>query len=302
MLAPKVSESTMQAGFWTTAHGAILVSWMQKLYGWSFENIYFYVQQKLFFKTEVLQTQYEHAATLPTLPSITDDDEQGVTILLKDCTESILYIIRERKDREGIGHKIYNRLGEFVAQSYRGDLVPNQINFFDDENTPIAFAQSPYITDDVLSPHPPDVRKPGGLMPWEVRFVPEFKSNSSMTISQNRWVITASVQMRAIRDAARGEDGRIERPWFFKWFLLLTALFAMLVCALSCTLFMWIYRLVYPERLDFIENPFLREPNWYGSLPSCKRTGAALPGLMMIPAATQQPNISKPQDPALTIL
>lgn len=221
MLAPKVTNFFKKFGYWESPDSATFLSWNQYSFAWDDTTAYFEVDSKLFFKSEaVLYVDEEHLGMR--LP----DDINGEfhVVALRDCDGAMLYVLRAHATMHDL-YEIYNRWGQLVASSSNGKHFPDQMQFHDENNTPIAVTQSPIVTVEDLEEHiaAAPVEPLGTPEPWEINFVgAQYGSNSSLALSQNRWVIAAAVQDRAIRDAMR------EAPSYGHYLFLFT------VCAVVC--------------------------------------------------------------------
>lgn len=262
----KVAEHTALKGDWENDSGAQFVEWVQDQFAWQFESVYFYTGSKLFMKTEVIQNEEVQLPSVK-LKNAQENAKHVFTIALKDCNDVLMYVLREKRSPP-YTYEIYNRDDQLVAYSEFGSLHVDKMYWFDHLHKPIAVSQSPRLVENVYRVID-DRADPyfGNVPTWEVRFLKGYDPTAIVTIEQNRWVIAAAIQERAIRSAARGPDGRPKPPEAFPWFVGLTIFaFAVGVGAIAYC-FYWIFRLVYPKSYKEVENKFLKpDKGVYGEL------------------------------------
>lgn len=272
-LITKTSGDFAVTGAWTTMDGATLVDWKQILFGWDHESTYFYVGWKLLFKAVVIPQNVEETLGM-TFPDVVGDTVN--TIAIRDCNDVLLYVFREW-GAYSAHWEIFNHFGQFVAGSDRGRIYPSMMVFFDDKGNTIAYTQSPMITSDTsgaTNDHPSENGDGHDIKEYQIRFVDGDGSTSSLTLSQTRWVITAVVQLRAIRDSTRMGDGQLRTPIGHNVFIVCLLAVCCIALALGVSIFVGAYRLVYPSKKTPIENPFLMHQHIVSSSKGCESYGA----------------------------
>jgi len=262
----KVAEHTALKGDWENDSGAQYVEFVQDLFAWQYETVYFYTGSKLFMKTEVIANEEVQLPSVK-LQNARENEKHYFTIALKDCNDILMYVLREKRTPP-YTYEIYNRDDQLVAYSEFGSLHVDKIFWYDHLKKPIAISQSPRLVenayrmiDDRADPYF------GNVPTWEVKFIHGYDPSEIVSIMQNRWVIAAAIQERAIRSVARGPDGKPDQPEAFPWFVGLT-IFALAVCVGAVAYcFYWIFRLVYPKSYKEVENKFLKhDKQIYGEL------------------------------------
>jgi hypothetical protein len=262
----KVRENMAMKGDWENDSGAQYVEFVQDLFAWQYETVYFYTGSKLFAKTEVIENEEVQLPSVK-LKNAQENEKNFYTIAVKDCNDVLMYVLREKRTSPYL-YEIYNRDDQLVAYSEFGSLHVDKMYWYDHLKKPIAIAQSPRLLekiyrliDDRADPYF------GNVPTWEIKFLKGYDPTAIVTIMQNRWVIAAAVQERAIRNAARGPDGKPKPPEAFPWFVGLTVFFLVVCVGAVAYCFYWIFRLVYPKSYKEVDNKFLKQDkNIYGEL------------------------------------
>jgi len=253
----KVAEHTAMKGDWENDSGAQYVEWVQDQFAWQYETVYFYTGTKLFMKTEVIENEEVQLPSVK-LKNARENQKNVFTIAMKDCNDILMYVLRETRSPPYL-YEVYNRDDQLIAYSEFGSLHVDKMFWYDHLKKPIAIAQSPRLVENVYRLID-DRADPyfGNVPTWEIKFLKGYDPTAIVTIEQNRWVIAAAVQERAIRSASRGPDGKPRPPEAFPWFVGLS-IFALCVCIGAVAYcFYWIFRLVYPKSYKEVENKFLK--------------------------------------------
>lgn len=246
-LSPQPPSTLERYGAWETTDSSTLLTWQQPLLRWSVDATYFFIGPQFFMK--FLQ-------------------EAEDTVTLRDCVNQLMYTLRVDLDTPG-SYRIYNREDELVARSSFSDpnvdMFKNQLEFYDSFGQPIAIAHNPAIPGDPAAAAQQRARRGpargfGGLSPWEVFFMGQAETNSSLIIAQNRWVVSAVVQDMQLREAPP-PDLRV-------WFAALCALPAALAVFLLYEAMRTVYHIAYPSPRKSSEhsNPFMKDFQQYGAL------------------------------------
>lgn len=267
------------SGAWQTPDGAVLVSWVHDLLGWTRRPLLFYSVGKLAFKSVPIETATRVASDPGPLdadpetflPATQDYDLWGRPlwdlVFLRDCNSVLQYTIRVHRENADL-YEVYDRAGALLTRTGTLEHVADHMYFEDNYGKPIAFAQSPAIMGEVADVHPDDngqlspvaiAKKrpgqfPGMVQPWEIKFVLDGPSNSSLVAPQNRWVLAAAVQERAIR--AAGAAAQIS-PWggmIFSGFVVLVLVSVLIAVYLVCRS---LFRMVYPPPTHSLKNPYM---------------------------------------------
>jgi len=261
-LSQRTNDPLAKSGVWESDDGGTFVSWTQDLFAFHYSIVNFFVDSRLLFRAETVDDDLVQIGRELTMRKKTRKD--FTVISLKDCDDVLLYTIFEAIAKP---HQIeiYNRADQLVAWSKNGYSFPDQLHFYDHEEAPIFISQSPMISDSI-SPSSGDAKR-SDIATWQVEFLQGYNSNSSLVLPQNRWVLAAAVQERAIRDAAgRTANGGVEEPPVYWWFMVMSfgffALFVGALIGVCCCA----YRLVYPRRYEEVTNPFLKDGSVYGAL------------------------------------
>mmetsp|Transcript_73299 Transcript_73299/g.192168 ORF Transcript_73299/g.192168 Transcript_73299/m.192168 type:complete len:350 (+) Transcript_73299:127-1176(+) len=269
-LAPTSPTAVERYGVWETLDSASLATWQQPLLRWSVDAEYFSVGPKLFMKVM-------HEAP--------DDNFPGTdTVSLRDCADQLMYTLRADTNTAGT-YRIYNRAGEFVARSTYSNpnddvFKDSQLEFYDSFGQPIAIAHCPQLPGPGVDYHLAMVgqkasRGFGGISPWQVLFLDQAESNSSLLLAQNRWVVAAVVQDLALRDAPP-PDLRV-------WFVVLCAVPFGLATLLVCSALGAVHDAAY-RKPNEIANPFLKDWQQYGTLAAARgRPSSARPESVGVP-------------------
>jgi len=233
----------------------------------------FYSVGKLAFKSVPLETASRVASDPGPLNMDPEtflpaqDKDAWDLVFLRDCNNVLTYTIRVHKTNPDL-YEVYNREGELLTRTGTLEHVADQMFFEDPYGKPIAYAQSPAIMGEVADVLPDEngelrpvaVSKqrpgqfPGMVQPWELKFVTDSQSNSSLMAPQNRWVLAATVQERAVR--AAGAAAQIS-PWggvIFTGFILLVLLVIVVTVLLCCRT---LFRMVYPQPVHSLKNQFI---------------------------------------------
>jgi len=262
----KVAEQMALKGDWENDSGAQYLEFVQDLFAWQYESIYFYIGEKLFMKSEVIENEEVQLPSVK-LSNARENEKKVYTMALKDCNDVLMYVLRENRTKPYL-YEIFNRDDQLVAYSEFGELHSDKMFWYDHLKKPIAIAQSPRLMED-LHRVIDDRADPyfGNVPTWEIKFLKGYDPTAVVSIQQNRWVIAAAIQERAIRSASRGPGGRPNPPEAFPWFVGLT-IFALAVCIGAIAYcFYWIFRLVYPKTHKEVENKFLKQDKAiYGEL------------------------------------
>lgn len=261
------------SGAWQTPDGAQLVTWVHDLLGWTRRPLLFYAVGKLSFKSWPIESAARVAsdpgpinADPETFLPVLDRDDWDL-VFLRDCNNVLTYTIRVHLRNPDM-YEVYNRDGELLTRTGTLDHVADHMFFEDMYGKPIAFAQSPAIHGSLPDTHPDDDgqlapvatallrpgQEPGMVQPWEIKFVTDGPSNSSLMAPQNRWILAAAVQERAIR--AAGAAAQIS-PWggvIMTSFVVAVIGFILLMVYLVCST---LFRMVYPLPVHSFKNPYL---------------------------------------------
>mmetsp|Transcript_28243 Transcript_28243/g.65325 ORF Transcript_28243/g.65325 Transcript_28243/m.65325 type:complete len:343 (-) Transcript_28243:49-1077(-) len=270
-LAPKITTAFHTAGVWESFHGATFSSWSQALWPWSSEDWEMEVGSKVF----MLAMPAKTALRAPQLEALADvgmvlpqRDGFSVPIVFKDCNGVPVYAVMENTVDPTV-IEVYNRYGEFVAGSQSADESGDVIRYHDDVGAPLAIAQrlkarSNELQQGVLFSY-------RDVIPWEIQFMDDSWTNSSLGLAQNRWVIAATVQERALEDASRTLPISVT-------LMCLLGVVAAAACLLGLVvlLFLGIWRAVFPrQKGSNVRNIFLEDLQAY---PSSASASAPLPG------------------------
>mmetsp|Transcript_44672 Transcript_44672/g.81532 ORF Transcript_44672/g.81532 Transcript_44672/m.81532 type:complete len:342 (+) Transcript_44672:151-1176(+) len=270
-LAPKTTNAFHTVGVWESYHGATFASWSQALWPWSSEDWEMEVGSKVFMlaaaaKTTLRADQREALADVGML--LPERDGFSVPIVFKDCNGVPIYAVMENTVDPTVV-EVYNRFGEFVAGSQSTDKRGDVMKYHDDVGAPLAVAQrlearSNGLQQGVFFSY-------REVSPWEIQFMDDSWTNSSLALAQNRWVIAATIQERALEDASR------QLPIALLLMSLL-ALVAGAACLLGLValLFLGIWRAVFPRpKTSLVRNIFLEDLQAYPSAASASAPHAS---------------------------
>lgn len=263
---PHPPGSFSLSGVWESKDSATFVTWYQDISRWDNQPVIFSMGAKVLFKAMPLEHTPDRNLKLAPPASGDASDFDGPVALL-DCNNVLMYALRVHK-RQSHHYEVYNSMGEFLAIGDTVEHLANHVHFQDEVGQPIAFAQSPAILGEMVADDPwfsassgaPARRQegePGALQPWEIWFLPEHESNSSLALAQHRWVLAAAIQDRALKDALRTR----QYPSGFTRALILIIPFIFLIAALLGLVNMSssiLFRLVYPQYDRDSGNPFMK--------------------------------------------
>lgn len=263
-LVPRVESSIKRAGVWENDDGATFLGWQQDHFSFGHTVSYFDGAVPFF---DVTQTSDSALRDLGLDLPPPANNAKVTTLVAKDCQGVLMYVFREH--HEDINqYEVYNRAGEFLAGSVSGQLYHDQIHWYDQYRNPIAIAQSPFIsTIPNIDKTYEQQRSSGVVKMWELEFIEDYGSNSSILRDQYRWVLGAALQTRAIREADMGPSGEMTEPWIYQWFVFMQILLflAFVYCIFAC--FQGTYHVIYqPPPKAVIQNPYLRDFSAYGAL------------------------------------
>jgi hypothetical protein len=262
----KVAETMVMKGDWENDSGARYVEWTQDHFAWQYETVYFNTGDKLFMKTEVIMNEEVQLPGVQ-LRNARANEKKFRTMALKDCNDVLMYVLRESRSPPYL-YEVFNRDDQLVAWSEFGSLHLDKVFWYDHLKKPIAVVQSPRLVENAYEVIE-DREDPyfGNVPTWEIKYLKGYDPTAVLTIEQNRFVIAAAMQERAIRNAVRGPNGKPEAPEAFPWFVGLS-IFALCVCIGAIAYcFYWIFRLVYPKSYKEVENKFLKhDKKIYGEL------------------------------------
>eukprot|EP00929_Paragymnodinium_shiwhaense_P111816 TRINITY_DN80101_c0_g1_i1.p1 TRINITY_DN80101_c0_g1~~TRINITY_DN80101_c0_g1_i1.p1 ORF type:complete len:372 (-),score=73.16 TRINITY_DN80101_c0_g1_i1:134-1249(-) len=274
-LAPEDRGFFTISGAWQTADQAGIITWVQDLLGWTRRPTLFYNVGKLAFKSVPLESATRVAsdpgpvsADPETFLPFQDADNWDI-VFLRDCNNVLQYTIRVSKTNPD-KYEVYNRDAEKLTESHTLQHVADQMFFEDPYGKPIAYAQSPAIMGQVADDLPDNDwtldpvahsslrhgQEAGMVQPWEMKFIDDGPGNSSLIAPQNRWVLAAVVQERAIRMAG---SQRELAPWGGIIFTSFVVLVLFIIVAMVYGICRSLFQLVYPPPKAAVRNPFLHK-------------------------------------------
>lgn len=166
------------------------------------------------------------------------------TAVISDCEGRLLFVVVLRSSPSVQipgGIEIYDRSGNLAAHAITDPLVA-RYQFVDTNGYLLATAESPALNQNMTMAEVPRDPSKGNILPFTMSFEEGGYANSSRLLElEYRWVLAASVELRAIYDGHVGFT-----PWvqaalvIFYW-----CVFALCILCVIC-LIMATYRLVYP--------------------------------------------------------
>mmetsp|Transcript_34834 Transcript_34834/g.81353 ORF Transcript_34834/g.81353 Transcript_34834/m.81353 type:complete len:338 (+) Transcript_34834:128-1141(+) len=204
-LAPKSASVMHMAGAWESLDGATFAAWSQALWPWSLQEWSMDVGLKLFILAAPVMSTFrsDQRSALEDLGMyLPQRDGFKVPVVFRDCNGVPMYAVMER-DADPLLMEVYNREGQFVAGSRRGDSKGEEIRFHDETGAPLAYAVRLQAGGATSSTASQGSAGPRELAPWQIQFFDQTWTNSTLALPQNRWVIAASVQERALEEAAQ---------------------------------------------------------------------------------------------------
>lgn len=248
MRAEGADSQFAQSGVWETLNGATFVTWKQSSMSFKRAPALLYVDTKLFVKMQFLD-RYDSPGMI--LQGCNRGD--SYITALRDCIGKLMYVLCSPKDRPDV-YQVYNSLGELVAYSSDEEpTVPGFMRFRDHSKALLASA---------LPPRGLSKKGMGRVDPYEVWFVEESESNSSLSLMQNRWVVMATIQDRALRLAHKPPSPVVQ--------VLLVSMYLLPIILAAAFMYSgcrFIYKLVYPDLARGSEkHPFLDSYLGYGAL------------------------------------
>lgn len=253
-------------GVWENDDGATYLSWYQDRFSWSYNTVQFWDGDFMLASVvSTAETALEEAGIL--LPASRRSGNSHLAV--KDCRGVIMYVFLENM-ADPTKYEVYNRKGQLLSTSFKGQIYPDQLEWRDYAQVPMALAQSPVVsTAPNMHKHYEAQRESHVVKMWQIEYQPSFNSNSSLLKSQFRWVLAMATQMMAIRelDMVPQGHGRLRTPAIFPLFVLFQIFVASGVIALLLLCFRRAYDVVYqPAPTPAILNPYLKDWAPYGAL------------------------------------
>jgi hypothetical protein len=237
--SPKPSSGWDRTGFWETNYGAALAAWSQTEYG----------------EDTTMEITVD-SKTLATLEAqIVDPEgnerirghglsEQTTVIVAKDCDDEPIFEVHEAK---GVSpslevYDFLTRKGKktLIAKGAAGTLRDNEFYWTDPSgNTTIATVRMRKLAK--------DVNTFAGVEAFGMTYetgIRETLKNPLMD-PHNRWVLMAAMQVRALRNADRNEEGVVEagpfRLWLVSWAAIKYILLFLAVVSGLQLIYLWVY-------------------------------------------------------------
>lgn len=277
-VAPKGEAGFLmdRVGTWKTKEGATLAEWTEGLYAWQPESVYVFLGSKLIFKAEPMWQGNDLPEQWPSelLQSFFDTWTEFDTIILRDCRHALLYVVRVLH-AEPSTYQIYDRAGKLVARAQKGLDVDGRLVFYDEHDIALAVAQAPLVSDNTA--HllvsnddgewvPNEIPKSTNIASWEIWFYDRTGgSTSSLLLAENRYVLAAVTQHRAMKVAdltaqvTAGNIGPLQNIAIIATPILLRGLFAAVPMAILFGAFASIHQVVFPVPPQKLDHRFLEE-------------------------------------------
>jgi hypothetical protein len=219
------------------------------------------------------------------------DLDQWDVFAIRDCNSVFMYAFRQHKT-DPSKTEVYDRDGKLLARSGQNEHLADHMWFHDEMERPIGYAMSPavygnspigegYMNEDhyhishvnenwnyhnkgAMNPDGTLVEAdPGAIQPWEMKYIKDGPSCSSLIAPQNRWVLAAVVQERAIR-ASRPRAAQPLGGYLFLGTVTVLGLLAVVVVYSICNS---IFRMVYPPGHKEHGNPGGPHAHRMGGMP-----------------------------------
>jgi len=259
--SPQPTQGWERTGFWETTDGAALATWSQTSFG-QHTGVVLTVDTRVLARIETSQLD-------PKGHEFIEHEGMTTVMLAEDCDGELLFEIHELA-AAGAPLEVYDRNKNLLAKGTQGDLKPDVLFWMTTDDKLLCTANHRPV------PGGDDVNVFGGIEHFSLEYETGIAAlqKEQLYAPQNRWVLLAATQVRALRNADRDDDGQVmPGPWSF-WVTTWSVFKWVLLAAFTYTAMLLIYYWVYfPEDLGLATVGRFRKaagsPD-YGSVPAPK--------------------------------